>query len=261
MREIGINLPEQNEAAFIREASDVGFCTVFSATPSEAQLRVIVDAIAANGMRYETIHAPFGHINDIWLAGDAGEAMLREMLVTVDRCAQGGVPIAVIHLSSGKTPPTVSEIGASRYERLVEYAAKKGVKLAFENQRQLENITWAFRHFADASHVGFCYDFGHECCFTPGIEFMPLFGGKLLCTHLHDNDCVQDHDLHMLPFDGHADFGRAIKRLRENGYQGPLTLEIHQQNSHRYDFMSTRAFLERAALAAGRLRAMLDGFS
>lgn len=260
MREIGINLPERDAVGFIKAAHDFGFNTVFSAVPDEAELKQIANTLAACGMRYETIHAPFDHINDIWLEGEAGDAMLRELLCAVERCAQGGVPVAVIHLSSGKTPPPVTEIGRVRYERLVEYAARKGIKLAFENQRQLENLAWAFRHFADATHVGFCFDCGHECCFTPGVEFMPLYGHKLLCTHIHDNDCVPDHDLHMIPFDGKVDYGRVVRRLRESGYRGPLTLEIHMQNSGKYDFMTRQAFLERAVNGIRRVRTMLDGF-
>ena len=260
MREIGINLPETGAVDFIRTAHELGFNTIFSGVPSEAELFRIENTLAACGMRHETIHAPFDHINDIWLAGEAGEATLRDLLCAVERCAQGGVPVAVVHLSSGKTPPPVTEIGRARYERLVDYAAQKGIRIAFENQRQLENVSWAFRHFADAAHVGFCFDCGHECCFTPGIEFMPLFGHKLLCTHIHDNDCMPDHDLHMIPFDGKVDFGRVVRRLRESGYQGPLTLEIHRTNSHRYDFMTQRAFLERAVNGVRRVRTMLDGF-
>ena len=260
MREIGINLPEKNQLEFIKTAKSVGFDTVFSSVPSEIELARIASALAANGMRYETIHAPFDHINDIWIEGERGDAMFAELMTAVTRCAQGNVPITVVHLSSGKNPPPVSDAGRVRYEKLIEYAAQKNVKIAFENQRQLENITWAFRHFSDAAHVGFCYDCGHEGCFTPGIEFVPLFGHKLLCTHIHDNDCIQDHDLHIIPFDGKLDFGRVIKRLREASYKGPLTLELHHENSHRYDFMQTNALLERAAMGIKRVRTLLDSF-
>ena len=260
MREIGINMPDGTPLEFIPAAKSFGFDTIFTGVTSERDLVRIANTLAANGMRYETIHAPFDHINDIWLEGERGDAMFAELMTAVTRCAQGNVPIAVVHLSSGKNPPPVSEIGRVRYENLVEYAAQKNVKIAFENQRQLENLAWAFRHFSDAANVGFCYDCGHEGCFTPGIEFMPLYGHKLLCTHIHDNDCVPDQDLHMIPFDGKLDFGRVIKRLRESNYKGPVTLEIHHENSHRYDFMHMNAYLERAAMGIKRVRTLLDTF-
>ncbi len=261
MREIGINLqisPKVCAIEFIKCAAGVGFNTLFTDTPDERALHIIANALAANGMRYETIHAPFGHINDMWLAGEGGDVMLAEMMQAVDRCRTGGVPILVAHLSSGNTPPPISRIGLDRYTRLVEYAAEKGVKIAFENQRKPERIAWVFEHFGRMPHVGFCFDCGHEGCFTQGVQFLPLYGDRLLCTHVHDNDCVKDSDLHLLPFDGRLDFGRVTRQLREVGYKGPLTLEIHRQNSNKYDFMTSQAFLERAAMSVKRLRSMLD---
>lgn len=261
MREIGINLhirPDVCAIEFITQAKKFGFNTLFTNVPDERGLHIIANTLAANGMRYESIHAPFGHINDIWLAGEDGDAMLHEMMVAVDRCREGGVPVVVVHLSSGNTPPPISEIGFVRYTRLVEYAAAKGVKIAFENQRKPDRIAWAFEKFGRMPHVGFCFDCGHESCFTPGVQFLPLYGDRVLCTHIHDNDCVQDSDLHLLPFDGRIDFGRVARQLRESRYQGSLTLEIHAQNSNKYDFMTLQAFLERAALSIKRLRSMVD---
>ena len=261
MREIGMNLqikPQICAIDFIKRAAQLGFNTLFTDTPSERDLHIIANALAANGMRYETIHAPFSHINDIWLGGERGDAMLLELKQAVDRCATAAVPIAVVHLSSGNTPPPISEIGLTRYTELVEYAAVKGVKIAFENQRKPDRLFWAFEHFGKMPHVGLCFDCGHESCFTPDVQFLPLYGDRLLCTHIHDNDCIQDHDLHMLPFDGRSDLGRIAKQLRATKYKGPLTLEIHAQNSNKYDFMTVQAFLERAAMSIKRFRSMVD---
>lgn len=261
MREIGINLdikPGVCAIEFITQAKKFGFNTVFTNTPDERGLHIIANTLAANGMRYETIHAPFGHINDIWLAGEGGDAMLREMMTAVDRCQTAKVPVVVVHLSSGNNPPPISEVGFVRYVRLVEYAAAKGVKVAFENQRKPDRVAWAFEKFGRMPNVGFCYDCGHEGCFTKGMQFLPLYGDRLLCTHIHDNDCVQDGDLHLLPFDGKLDFGRVARQIRESGYKGSLTLEIHAENSNKYQFMTLQAFLERAAIAAKRLRSLVD---
>ena len=261
MREIGINLnisPDVCAIEFITQAKKFGFNTLFTTTPDERGLHIIANTLAANGMRYESIHAPFDHINDIWVTGEGGEQMLCELMQAVDRCREGGVPTVVIHLSSGHTPPPISEIGLVRYTRLVEYAAQMGVKIAFENQRMVDRLVWAFECFGRMPHVGFCFDCGHETCFTPGVQFLPMFGDKLLCTHIHDNDCVPDHDLHILPFDGRIDFGRVARQLREVCYKGPLTLEIHTQNSDKYTFMTLQAFLERAAMSIKRLRSMVD---
>ena len=139
----------------------------------------------------------------------------------------------------------------------------KGVRyldyeIAFENQRKPDRLAWAFEKFGRMPHVGFCFDCGHEGCFTQGVQFLPLYGDRVLCTHIHDNDCVQGEDLHVLPFDGKLDFGRVARQIRESRYAGPLTLEIHAVNSNKYDFMTLQAFLERAAHSIKRLRSMVD---
>lgn len=261
MREIGINLEVRLGICaieFITQAKKFGFNTLFTNVPDERGLHIIANTLAANGMRYESIHAPFHHINDIWLDGEGGDVMLAEMMTAVDRCRTANVPVVVVHLSSGNNPPPISAIGLDRYTRLVEYAAKMGVKIAFENQRKPERIAWAFERFGRMPHVGFCFDCGHEGCFTPGVQFLPLYGDKVICTHIHDNDCTKGNDQHVLPFDGRLDFGRVSRQIRASGYKGPLTLEIHGQNSNKYDFMTLQAFLEKAALAIKRVRSMVD---
>ena len=109
--------------------------------------------------------------------------------------------------------------------------AAKGVQIAFENQRKLANIAWTFEEIEDAPNVGFCWDTGHENCFTPGRQYMPLFGKKLICTHIHDNNGVFDHDEHLLPFDGKLDFVRAARQIRESGFTGALVLEVEPPES------------------------------
>ena len=261
MRKLGVNYSAKwgvSFAEFLKIIKDIGFECFFTGVPKAENIPAMAAAAAELGLEWETMHAPFGHINDIWVVGERGDAMLAEMMVAVDRCRVAGVPIVVVHLSSGNNPPPLSEIGLARYTRLVEYAAVSGVKVAFENQRKPDYLAWAFAHFGRMSHVGFCYDCGHEGCFTKDVHFLPLYGDRLLCTHIHDNDCIEDHDLHILPFDGRSDFGRIARQIRETGYKGPLTLEIHAQNSNKYDFMTPQALMERAAMSIKRLRSMVD---
>jgi sugar phosphate isomerase/epimerase len=163
------------------------------------------------------------------------------------------------HLSSGMKPPSLTDIGRGRFIALVEHAAAKGVQIAFENQRKLANIAWTFEEFEDAPNVGFCWDTGHEACFSPGRQYMPLFGQRLICTHIHDNSGEFNRDEHLLPFDGKLDFERIARQIRESGFTGSLMLEAIAANSHLYDDMTCEAYLERAAASVRKLRDMVDG--
>ncbi len=259
MREIGINLHAAKgltDEEYLREIAGLGFTRIFTGVrPAEKQAS-IAELCAKYSITCETLHAPFGHINDIWLDNEGGQAMLDELLRTVDHCLIAGAGIAVIHLSSGMNPPSITDIGRARFARLVEYATEKGVRLAFENQRKLANIAWAFEAFPD-ENVGFCWDCGHEFCFTPGRHYMPLFGDRLICTHIHDNTGVFNEDSHFLPFDGSCDFGYVASAIRDSGYTGSLMLEVGCNSPCGQNDPLT--FLARAAESVKRLRTMVDG--
>lgn len=262
MRKIGINLAAKKGltvSEYAAEIAGLGFEAVFSGVPTPEKAAEIGNILAQNGLAWETMHAPFGHINDIWYDREGGIAMYRELTDGVDRCREMDVPILVVHLSSGHFPPPITDIGRARFASLVEYAVGKGVKIAFENQRMLANIAWAFEAFQGVPEVGFCYDCGHEFCFTPGRQYMPLFGNRLICTHIHDNDCMYDHDMHMIPFDGAVDYDRVTRQIRESGFPGTLMLEVLAKNSTAYDETDIHTYLARAAAAAKRLRVMTDG--
>lgn len=262
MRKIGINLNAKQGMSlenYVEKIAELGFEAIFTGVPSAERMAELGNAFAKAGIAWETMHAPYKNINQIWLEGEGGEQMHADLLHGVDACHAAGVPILVVHLSSGLKPPSITDIGRARFAALVEHAAKSGVQIAFENQRKLANIAWALEAFEDAPNVGFCWDTGHENCFTPGRQYMPLFGKRLICTHIHDNSGVFDHDEHLLPFDGKLDFARAARQIRESGYTGSLMLEAIAANSHAYDDMPCEAYLERAAAAVKRLRDMVDG--
>lgn len=263
MRKIGINLESIGgitREQYLKRVRELGFDTIFTGTAESLDEHSrIAELISSNGLIYETIHAPFGHINDMWLDCEGGEKMIDELLFAVDACVVTGAPILVVHLSSREDAPSITDIGRARYERLVEYATKKGITVAFENQRKLGNIGWAFDNFEDCENVRFCWDCGHEHCFTIGREYMPLFGKKLICTHIHDNMCEYNGDLHMIPFDGRIDYSRIAEQIRKYDYKGPLTLEVFSKCSSYYTDVTPEEYLQRAADAIKKLRLMVDG--
>ena len=261
MREIGINIgarKEMDTATFCRFIRELGFTRVFSGCTHPDSVREHAGHVAAAGLRYDTLHAPFkGIINAIWLDGDEGEDTLAQLMGCVDLCAEIGAPTAVVHLSAGDAPPPPTDCGRARFIRLVDHAVGKGINVAFENQRKLANIAWAFEEFRDVPSVGFCWDCGHEGCFTPGRRYMPLFGHRLLCTHIHDNEGVLNADQHLLPFDGCLNFGYVADALR-TAPSVPLVLEL-KRKAERYEALSDEEYLLRAAAAIRRLRDMVEG--
>lgn len=263
MRQIGINLrsfPGISDETYIKTAAELGFTVTFDMVRSQEDMERLFTLCDVSGIRFENLHAPFDGINAIWKDNDDGDKMLQQLTDGVDKCGMVNASILVVHLSSGLFPPSTTDIGRGRFTQLVEYAMKKGVKVAFENQRKLFNLAWALETFGPETGVGFCWDCGHEGCFTPEKQFMPLFGDRLICTHIHDNTGVFNDDRHMLPFDGKLDFHRVARQLREAGWQGSLMLEVLAKNDARYiEKLSPEEYLHRAADAVKQLADLVDG--
>ena len=261
MRLLGINYCDYyglSPFEFARTIRSCGFNSAFVDSDTSVKPSEFAKAFYENKIAWETIHAPFGGINEIWKNGDIGDKILAKLKTTVDVCADFSVQTAIIHLSSGDKAPSVSDIGKARFSLLVDHAVKRNVTLAFENQRKLANIAWVFEEFSSVSNVGFCWDVGHEACFADGREYMPLFGNKLVCTHIHDNDGRHNHDLHQIPFDGNLDFYKIARHIRDYGFAGTLMLEIFPQISKIYGSLKPEEILLRAYGAASRLRDIVD---
>lgn len=262
MRKIGINTRSTSgisDERYIELIAELGINSVFSDVNfGRTALHNIANNLAKHGIEHEYLHSSFSHINDMWLDNYRGECMFAELRDNIDCTAELNIPISIIHLSSGNNPPSISDIGRKRYTELVEYAAKKNVTIAFENLRKLANVAWAFEAFADAPNVGFCWDCGHENCYTKDVEFMPLFGKKLISTHIHDNRGIKDGDDHMLPFDGTINYNRFAELMRNSEYNGTLMLEVFRTQEF-YDGVAPEDFIVKAVDTVKKLRAMVDG--
>ncbi len=238
---------------------DIGFDSIF--TSGLPFMGKIADTADSLGLRFEFVHAPFDGINNMWCEGDAYLNLYNRIKRYIDAVNTNGVPTIILHLSSGWNPPAVSEVGLKRFDSLVDYAESKNVKIAIENLRRADNVILLGERYADRKHVGFCYDFGHEHCYTMGVDWMEIFKDRVICTHIHDNFGIQEPaqegtDLHLLPFDGDIDYKSAIDRLNKYNYQGTLMLEILNDRTPQYKAMGEEAFLREAYERVKRVAAL-----
>ncbi len=189
------------------------------------------------GMIYQSIHAPFNKSDDMWHGDDAlAEIAINELIECVNVCAENGVEIMIAHTYIGfddnRTP---NEKGLERYAKVVREAERLGVKIAFENTEGEEYLAALMEHFKDNKNVGFCWDSGHEMCYNRSADLLALYGDRLIATHLNDNLGIKDSggrifwhdDLHLLPFDGIADWDNIANRLDKCGFDGIMTFELN----------------------------------
>lgn len=217
-----------------------------------------------NGIVVETLHSPFGTINDMWKDDNVlGERVLNVLKDSIDKCENYGIPTSVVHVSSGSPMPKISACGVERYLQLFEYADKKGINVALENLRYIENL----KYFFDKSSIPlFCWDVGHENCmkYSDGVKPMRLFGNRLCALHIHDNRCIADKDDHLIPFDGNIDFDDFAKTIYLSGYNGTVMLELSRfpniDGYVRYADISDEEYIKKASVAARKIAAKIESF-
>lgn len=225
------------------------------------------------GMIFQSIHAPFGHASDLWEADKSlSDPAVDELLTCLADTAAAGVPILVLHAIIGFDRHSPSAIGVQNYQKIVDSAEKLQVKLAFENTEGEEYLALLMSAFSDRRHVGFCWDSGHELCYNAGRDMLALYGDRLFCTHLNDNLGIRDYDgritflddLHLLPFDGIADWNKIAKRLKHHGFSDMLTFELNTESKpgrHENDMYGRMApvdYLTEAYKRACRVAALLE---
>ncbi|MBR4768144.1 MAG: sugar phosphate isomerase/epimerase [Lachnospiraceae bacterium] len=222
----------------MKKIKDAGFETFFSFPNSREEVMLIREEAEKNGLFYESIHAPFTNINTLWCPGVDCMQIKKRIYESIDLASEAGVPIVVLHVSSGWFPPQLSDIGFQRYDGFVEYAADKNVIIAFENLRKFGNLAALMERYEKVDHVKFCYDFGHEHCYTETVHFTDIYGPKIVYTHIHDNhgrdhnDYWGDPDEHLMIFDGNTDFADIMARLNRLDYRGSLTLELTKDRQY-----------------------------
>lgn len=202
------------------------------------------------GLFIENMHTPIIRNNCLWESGIDGDVLEKRLLGCIDDCKRFEIPTAVVHITHGNNPPPYKQIGLDRIKRLVEAAERSNVNIALENLRRPDYLDFVFEHI-HSQRLGFCYDSGHENCYTKGTDLLTKYGSKLLALHLHDNDGTGDQ--HQIPGEGLIDWDTIKKKLFEADYSGAIALEVTNEFSHNVENRYPEIFLKRAYEAAQRL--------
>ena len=237
-------------------------------------LRPLAARGASLGLATQSVHAPWGKAADLWGADEAkGEAAVAELRDCLRAAADIGAPFVVAHAWIGFVPTAPTEDGIRRFARVADEAERLGVPVALENTEGEEHLDALLGRFAGHPAVGFCWDTGHELCYKRGRDLMASYGARLLGTHLNDNLGITDpsgpttwlDDLHLLPFDGIADWPGIASRLSRSGFSGPLTFELNltskpgRHENDAYGAMPLGDYLAEALARARRVAALVAG--
>ena len=136
------------------------------------------------GLQLSSLHSKYvrDELPYFWKEGKVGNKIEKNLIKDVITAYKYGFTCVVVHLKG-----EASQIGFCRLRRILNVCEKLNMPLALENlsnnSKLLENT------FANvkSEYLKFCWDVGHNHCFTPNIDFMSLYSDKLIALHLHDN--------------------------------------------------------------------------
>jgi sugar phosphate isomerase/epimerase len=134
-------------------------------------------------------------------------------------------------------------LGLDRIKYLVDLAEKKNVNIALENLKRPEYLQFVFQNI-QSGRLGFCYDSGHENCYSKGTDLLSMYGNKLMALHLHDNDGTGDQ--HRIPGEGTINWDIVVRKIKKTTYRGAVTLEVTNEFSEMYSDISAQEFLKAA---------------
>jgi len=115
------------------------------------------------------------------------------------------------------------------------------VNIALENLQKDEHLHFAFENI-QSKRLGFCYDSGHENCYTKGTDLLSLYGNKLMALYLHDNDGTDDQ--HRIPGEGIINWASVVRMIKSTTYIGAVSLEVTNEFSKLYSKISAQEFLK-----------------
>jgi len=240
----GYNLPPPDRMRAIREADFNGVILLW-ADYFDSDYKRFPEYAEKEGLYVENAHAPYKQSNTLWQDSLEGQEYTSHIIRCIEDCASYQIPTLVVHPANGQPPLPLGNTGLERFKKIIDAAEKHGINLAVENQGNPEYIDYVFKNLR-SDRLGFCFDSGHENCYSPALDLLDLYGDKLMALHLHDNNAGEDS--HALPFTGTVDWNKISRQLTTLDYQGAIALEILNKGfepiSDPVDFL--RIALERA---------------
>ena len=262
---IGFSLQTQYSmpmAEIIPMLKENGFSAVSPLWTPELDLSSLYSSVKEHNMVIQSIHAAHKSIALLWEPEkEEANIVFRNVIKSIDDCACFGIPILVVHGWQGLfyTFPKES-LNFCLFDKIVHYAEKQGVSIAFENLEGEEYLKALMTRYSNQENVWYCWDSGHDNCYPHKIDFLKEFGKRLIMTHLNDNFGLRDpdgipsgnDDLHLIPHDGKVDWDKALLRLKNAPKQDILNFEIKKASHSKapndliYEKLPLREFIAKA---------------
>lgn len=232
----------------VKMLKNIGFDAISPEWRDGSELAAVIETAREYGLIVESLHAPFWNAAAMWSFDEniCNPAKM-ELLKALEDCKAWNVPIMVVHTWIGFDYKfDAAKLNFKNFDELIARAEEYGITIAFENVEGEEYLFALMEHYKENDIVGFCWDSGHEMCFNRSQDLLAKYGDRLVMTHLNDNlgisnfegKLIWTDDLHLLPYDGIADWDDNIKRLKKSKRLEILNFELtisSKPNRHEND--------------------------
>ncbi len=202
------NDPEER----VKMMKDAGFNCVITSNDKKfnhqsGNLKTQIELFKKYGIKPSTLHMAYENkdLPYFFLKGLHGYKLERRLKKEVRLAKKYGFSCVIVHL--GGLP---SDVGVERLKRVLKVCHEQDTPIAIENLDYNDTFFDIFKRIDDP-YLKFCWDIGHNNCFSHGFDFIKEYGDKLVALHIHDNDGI--HDLHTLNQFGTINWKKVAKQL------------------------------------------------
>ncbi len=165
--------------------------------------------------------------------------VIQEHLHTLEIAARLGARVYTLHAGLHRADTeqlpeyNPKRVLSQSLEPILEKARSHGIRVALENpkpaspplKRYPENPTRVLEYIQEHPGLYMTLDTGHAILSGQDpIQILQKAIHRIADIHLHDSDGHQDH---LCPGDGCLDLEKLLSTLLEKGYDGYLTIEVH----------------------------------
>jgi sugar phosphate isomerase/epimerase len=200
-------------------------------------------AFAASGLKCLTLHSAILHVKDpieVHQAVYYGKISLE--------CARAlHVPLMVVHSNISKklSKKVRADCLGEVFGEIKPFAKRLGIKLALENLsytstgfgKNVEQLEEVFDVIDPEGNMGFVLDFCHALETKETANLLEQYHKRLCNIHMANKS-------HKPFLQETPELTWLMTKLKEYGYTGPVTLELHHKTS-REDIVKTKALFER----------------
>ncbi len=205
----GFDMPAEERAKAIKDA---GFdCVIASADPmfddQNSSIKNQIKLFKKYNLELSSLHMTYSDptLPMFWTASKEGDLQEKRLKKDVKIAHKYGFKEVVVHLYGSP-----SEIGLKRLKRVLKLCHRLHIPLAIENINDYNIFNYVFSNIKD-DYLKFCWDCGHNNVYSKDIDYMSLFGDKLVCLHLHDNNGLKDN--HTLNKYGNIDWDLVAHKI------------------------------------------------